>query len=59
MEEKRNRGMITGLKGVGIGDGFNAPIKILEELGNYAFSMSLLDYQERIRIEKILLQASF
>jgi len=38
------------LKGVGIGNGFNAPMRIFSELGNFAFSMSLVDYQERERL---------
>jgi hypothetical protein len=58
MAEKKSGGIISGLKGIGIGDGLNSPIKILDEMGNYAFSMSLLDYQERIKVEKVLLQAS-
>lgn len=45
LEEQKNKGVITGLKGIGIGDGFTAPFKILSELGNHAFSMGLLDYQ--------------
>ena len=56
--EAKNKGIITGLKGIGIGDGFTAPFTIFSELGNHAFSLGLLDYQERIHIEKILLRAS-
>lgn len=45
-----NNGFLTGLKGVGIGDGFTAPYEILSEVGNWAFHLSLLDYQERMKL---------
>ena len=45
INEAKNKGVITGLKGIGIGDGFTAPFTIFSELGNHAFSMGLLDYQ--------------
>ena len=50
MTEAKNKGIITGLKGIIIADGFNAPWKIFSEVGNHAFSMGLLDYQERMHI---------
>lgn len=59
LAEKNNGGRITGLKGVGIGGGLNSPFRLMSELGNYGFSMSLLDYQERMRMEKIILSAYF
>lgn len=43
-------GFLKGLKGVGIGDGFTAPYDILSEVGNWAFHMSMLDYQERMKL---------
>lgn len=46
------------MKGVGIGDGFTAPYEILSEVGNWAFHLSLLDYQERMKLETILLRAA-
>ena len=59
LTESKNGGVIKGLKGVGIGNGFNAPMRIFSELGNFGFSMSLLDYQERERLEKMILKADF
>ena len=44
-EKLNNNGFLKGLKGVGIGDGFTAPYDILSEVGNWAFHMSMLDYQ--------------
>jgi hypothetical protein len=35
---------------VAVGGGFNNPMKILMEMGNYAFSIGLLDFQERVRM---------
>lgn len=58
MAEKANGGKITGLKGVGIGGGLINPFRLLSELGNYAFSMSLADFQERMRLEKLVLRAN-
>jgi hypothetical protein len=49
---------LTGLKGVGIGDGFTAPYDILSEVGNWAFHLSLLDYQERMKLETMLLRSA-
>lgn len=43
-------GQITGFKGLIIGNAFNAPFKILSELGNYGFSLGLLDYQQRAKL---------
>lgn len=49
---------MTGLKGVAIGDGFTEPYDILAEVGTYSFHLGLLDFQERAKVEKILLNAS-
>ncbi len=46
------------MKGVGIGDGFTAPYDILSEVGNWAFHLSLMDYQERMKLETMLLRAA-
>lgn len=46
------------MKGVGIGDGFTAPYDILSEVGNWAFHLSLLDYQERMKLETMLLRSA-
>jgi hypothetical protein len=43
---------------VAIGDGFTAPYDILSEVGTYAFHLGLLDFQERSKLEKILLNAT-
>lgn len=58
MEKENNNGFLTGLKGVGISNGFTAPYDILSETGNFAFHLSLLDYQERMKVETILLRAA-
>lgn len=46
------------MKGVVLGNAFTAPYEILSETGNYAFHLSLLDYQERMKVETILLRAA-
>lgn len=46
------------MKGIIIGNAFTAPYEILSEVGNYAFHLSLLDYQERMKVETILLRAA-
>jgi hypothetical protein len=33
------------LKGIGIGNAFVAPFRIMSEIGNFGFSLGLLDYQ--------------
>jgi hypothetical protein len=49
---------VTGLKGIAIGDGFTFPYEILSEVGTFAFHLGLVDFQERMRLEKVLLNAS-
>jgi len=46
------------LKGVVLANAFTAPYDILSEMGNFAFHLSLLDYQERMKVETILLRAA-
>lgn len=46
------------MKGVVLANAFTAPYDILSEMGNYAFHLSLLDYQERMKVETILLRAA-
>lgn len=41
-----------------IGDGFTNPYEILSEVGTYAYHLSLIDFQERSKLEKVLLNAS-
>ncbi len=41
---------MTGLKGVAIGDGFTMPYIILTEVGEYAYNLGLIDYQERAKV---------
>ena len=49
---------MTGLRGVAIGDGFTHPYDTLAEVGTYAYHLSLIDFQERSKLEKVLLNAS-
>lgn len=58
-EAQDNNGSITGLKGVAIGDGFTHPGAILSQVGEYAYNLGLLDYQERSTIEQMILNATF
>ena len=41
-----------------IGDGFTASYEILSEVGNWFFHLSVLDYQERMKLETMLLSAA-
>lgn len=50
---------MTGLRGVGIGDGFTHPYNILAEVGAFAYNVGLLDFQERSRIEQLIINATF
>lgn len=58
-EQITNRGFLTGLKGVGVGDGFTHPYFILTQVGEYAYNLGLIDYQERSMIEQIILNATY
>ena len=49
---------LTGLRGVAVGDGFTHPYDILAEVGTYSYHLSLIDFQERSKLEKVLLSAS-
>lgn len=44
-EAKDNKGFLTGLKGVAIGDGFTHPFSTLSMMGEYAYNFGLIDYQ--------------
>ena len=57
--EESDEKKITGLKGVGIGDGFTSPADILSQVGEYAYNMGLIDYQERMVVEHILLNGTY
>ena len=50
---------MTGLKGVALGDGFTMPYVILTEVGEYAYNLGLIDYQERSRVEQMIINATF
>lgn len=50
---------MTGLKGVAIGDGFTMPYLILTEVGEYAYNLGLIDYQERAKVEQMIINATF
>lgn len=58
VKAKEEGGFLTGLKGLAIGDGFTFPYEIMSEVGTYAYHLGLLDFQERMRLEKILLNGS-
>lgn len=47
------------MKGVAIGDGFTHPRFILNQVGEYAYNLGLLDYQERVFVEHILLNGTY
>jgi carboxypeptidase C (cathepsin A) len=57
-KKQEEGGFLKGLKGVAIGDGFTFPYEIMSEVGTYAYHLGLLDFQERMRLEKILLNGS-
>ena len=59
LSEKDKGGFLTGLRGVGIGDGFTHPYNILAEVGAFAYNIGLLDFQERSRIEQLIINATF
>ena len=59
MERKKNGGVIRGLKGVSIGDGFTHPYDILAEVGAFSYNVGLLDYQERSRVEQMIINATY
>ncbi len=44
-EAQDNKGFLTGLKGIAIGDGFTNPFSTLSMMGEYAYNFGLLDYQ--------------
>lgn len=46
------------MKGLAIGDGFTFPYEILSEVGTYSYHLGLIDFQERMKLEKVLLNAS-
>ncbi len=58
-EAQDNKGPISGLKGVAIGDGFTHPTAILQQMGEYAYNLGLLDYPERSTVEQIILNGTF
>lgn len=58
-EQMNNKGFLTGLKGVAVGDGFTHPYHILTQAGEYAYNLGLIDYQERSTIEHVILNATY
>jgi hypothetical protein len=50
---------LKGLKGVAIGDGFTNPGAIFSQVGEFAYNLGLMDYQERSVIEQIILNGTF
>ncbi len=58
-EASDNKGFLTGLKGVAIADGFTNPFSTLSLMGEYAYNLGLLDFQERSKIEQVILNSSY
>jgi carboxypeptidase C (cathepsin A) len=46
-EQQDHGGFLTGLRGIAIGDPFTQPFDIMTEIGEYAYNLGLIDYQER------------
>ena len=59
LSEKDKGGFLTGLRGAAIGDGFTHPYNILAEVGAFAYNVGLLDFQERSKIEQLIINATF
>lgn len=59
LEEQEKGGFLKGLRGAAIGDGFTAPYDILAEVGGFSYNIGLLDYQQRARIEQVIVNATF
>lgn len=57
--EQDQGGWLKGLKGVAVGDGFTMPYTILSEVGGYAYNLGLIDYQERAKVEQMIINATF
>ena len=58
-EQQDHQGFLTGLKGVAVGDGFTFPYDILSQVGEFAYNLGLLDYQERSQVEQIIINATY
>ena len=43
------------LEGIAFGDGFTEPVTIATEYGAFAFNLGLIDYEERIEVERTLM----
>lgn len=59
LEKKQDGGFLKGLRGIAIGDGFTMPYEILAEVTGFAYNIGLLDYQQRSRIEQIVINATY
>lgn len=59
LEEKENGGWLKGLRGAAIGDGFTHPYFILAEMGSFAYNIGLIDFQERVKIEQLIINSTF
>lgn len=57
-KEQANNGFLTGLKGVAIGDGFTHPYDILSQMGQFAYNLGLIDFQQRSHVEQLILNSS-
>jgi vitellogenic carboxypeptidase-like protein len=58
-EQQDNNGFLTGLRGIAIGDGFTNPHAILTEVGEYAYNLGLIDYQERSLVEQYIMNSTY
>ena len=59
LTEKNKGGFLKGLKGIAIGDGFTHPYNILAEVGGFAYNLGMLDYQQRSKIEQLIINSTF
>lgn len=56
---QEHNNFMKGLKGVGIGDGFLHPEYMLREMSSYAYNLGLLQFNERKRIERKVINGTF
>lgn len=59
LSEKDKGGFLTGLRGAAIGDGFTHPYNILAEVGAFSYNVGLLDFQERSKVEQLIINGTF
>jgi vitellogenic carboxypeptidase-like protein len=57
--EQGFNGFLKGLRGVALGDGFLHPEYMIRELPSYAYNLGILEFNERRRIERKVMNATF